>query len=70
MIHMKPDKYIIEKCGDDINWLTLFRFVKDMLLGLKMHGLVYIFKKVMSKSKCVENHFMDNYIFSLKKYDL
>ena len=41
-----------------------------MLLGLKMHGLVYIFKKVMSKSKCVENHFMDNYIFSLKKYDL
>lgn len=41
-----------------------------MLLGLKMHGLVYIFKKVMSKSKCVENHFMDNYIYSLKKYDL
>lgn len=67
---MKHNEYKVLRDGDNIEWFYVLKFVKDLYLNLQMHGIVYIFKRVLSRAKMVENHFMDNYISALKKYDL
>lgn len=35
-----------------------------------MSGILGSFKNLIGKTQCIENHFMDNYIYSLEKFNL